>query len=58
MENCPTSKELSAILAWIADAQEVFPMPESMKPLVDQLISFQKEIKEEEEKIFRDWGLS
>ena len=41
-----TSDELSALFAWIVDAQSFLPLSEGAKAVVDKLIAHQEKLKE------------
>lgn len=41
-----TLDELSALFAWIVDAQGLLPLSEAAKPVVDKLIEYQGVLKQ------------
>jgi len=43
-----TPDELSALFAWIVDAQAFLPLSEAAKPAVDKLIAYQQELKKKQ----------
>lgn len=40
-----TSDELSALFAWMVDAQEFLPVPEKANEAIDKLITYQQSLK-------------
>lgn len=44
-----TPDELSALFAWIVDAQAFLPLSEAAKPTVDKLVAYQETLKQKEE---------
>lgn len=43
-----TNDELSALFAWIVDAQSFIPLSDSAKTAVDKLIEYQQELLKKE----------